>query len=123
MNQILQRIRSYLATPSQALERLDDLGVELSQRGLRFNIRPIEEDGKKYFYAESVDYPRGHISAVGSTEEELEKELKDAIFTAFEVPVRYCDPRRITITFDSRSGSSLSDMQIVTAREERYVTA
>lgn len=123
MNKIFQRIQSYLATPSQALERLDDLGVELSQRGLSFNIRSIEEDGKKYLYAESVDYPRGHISAVGSTEEELEKELKDAIFTAFEVPVRYCDPKRINITFNSHPGSSLSDMQVVTAREERYVAA
>jgi hypothetical protein len=123
MNKISQRIQSYLATPSQALERLDDLGVELGQRGLSFNIRSIEEDGKKYLYAESVDYPRGHISAVGFTEKELEKELKDAIFTAFEVPVRYCDPKRITITFNSHPGSSLSDMQVVTAREERYVTA
>ncbi|MBI2448163.1 hypothetical protein HYV44_01200 [Candidatus Microgenomates bacterium] len=122
MNRLVHRIQSYLATPSQALEKLDVLGIELSQRGIKFNVRSVEEDGEKYLYAESVDYPRGYISATGTTKEDLEKELKDAIFTAFEIPVRYCDPKRITFNPPLNS-SPLSATQSLTAREERYVTA
>ena len=121
MNKIIQRIQSYFATPLQAYEKLEDFQIELSQRGLRFDIRPMEENGEKYLYAESVDYPRGHISATGSTKEELEKELKDAIFTAFEVPMRYCNPK--LITFNPPIGSPLSSMQTVMVGEEKYVTA
>lgn len=121
MKKIIHRIQSYLATPTQAIEKLDDLGIELSQRGIRFDIRQIEEDGEKYLYAESVNYPRGHISATGKTMAELEKELKDAIFTAFEIPARYCDSKRIS--FNPPLGSPLSATQTMTAREERYVTA
>lgn len=91
MNTLIQRIQSYLASPSYAQEKISDLLIELRQRGLNFDIRFIHDDDGKYFYAESVDYPRGHISATGRTTEELERTLKDAIFTAFEVPVRYCN--------------------------------
>jgi len=89
MNHFIQRIQSYLATPSQAQEKISDLLIELRQRGINFDMRLVDEDGKKYFYAQSVDYPQGHISATGRTVGELEQELKDAIFAAFEVPVRY----------------------------------
>lgn len=90
MNYFIQRIKSYLATPSQAQEKVSDLLIELRHRGLNFDISLQEEDGQKFFYAESVDYPRGYISATGRTMEVLERELKDAIFTAFNVPPRYC---------------------------------
>lgn len=96
MNIITQRIQSYLATPSRAQEKIKDLLIELRHRGVDFDINVINEDGKKYFYAESVNYPRGHISATGGDIDELEQELKDAIFTAFEIPVRYCIPEIIT---------------------------
>lgn|SRR3989338_7003002 len=92
MPYIIERIKSYLATPTQAQEKISDLLIELRHRGLNFDVRLEEEDGKKFFYAESVDYPRGYISATGQTMEELERELKDAIFTAFSVPSRYCNP-------------------------------
>lgn len=95
MNRLIQRIQSYLAFPQEANEKIDDLLIELRGRGLNFIIQSIVEDGQKYFYAESVNYPRGHISATGQTMEELEAELKDAIFTAFEVPVRYSNPSLI----------------------------
>ena len=92
MDKIIERIQSYLATPSQAQERISDLLIELRHRGVNFDIQLINEDGHKYFYAKSVDYPRGYISATGQNMDELERELKDAIFTAFEVPARYCNP-------------------------------
>ncbi len=92
MSRFIQRIQSYLASPNQAQEKISDLLIELRHRGLNFDVRLEEEDGQKFFYAQSVDYPPGHISATGRTMDELERELKDAIFTAFSVPVRYGNP-------------------------------
>lgn len=117
MNIIIQRIQSYLATPSRAQERIKDLLIELRHRGVDFNISIIDEDGKKYFYAESVNYPRGYISATGKDKDELERELKDAIFTAFEIPVRYCTPELITFN------PPLTDNVTVTANRTIHVAA
>ena len=98
MSYFIQRIKSYLASSSQAQEKISDLLIELRHRGLNFDVSLQEEDGQKFFYAESVDYPRGYISATGQTMEELEKELKDAIFSAFSVPSRYCNPDLIVFS-------------------------
>lgn len=98
MSKLIQRIQSHLANPAQAQEKISDLLIELRHRGLNFEVRLVEEDGEKYFYAQSVDYPRGHISATGQTMEELERELKDAIFTAFSIPARYCNLDLIVFT-------------------------
>jgi hypothetical protein len=95
MNYLIQRIQSYFTPPADAQEKVNDLLIELRHRGLNFDIRFVNEEGQKYFYAQSVDYPRGHISATGTTMEELEGELKDAIFTAFNIPPRYCIPSLI----------------------------
>lgn len=112
----MQRIQSYLATPSQAQGKISDLLIELRHRGVNFDIQLIHEDGEKYFYAKSVNYPRGCISATGQTMEELERELKDAIFTAFEVPVRYCNSDLIVFN------PSLAQNKVVTAHEKVYAT-
>lgn len=117
MNILIQRIQSYFATPLLAQEKIKDLLIELRHRGIDFNINIIEENEKKYFYAESVNYPRGYISAVGHDMDELEQELKDAIFAAFEVPVRYCIPE--LITFNPSSADNL----IVTAHKKIHVAA
>jgi hypothetical protein len=98
MSKFIQRIQSYLATPAQAQEKVSDLLIELRHRGLNFDISQQEEDGQKFFYAESVNYPRGYISATGRTMEELQAELKDAIFTAFSVPPRYSIPDLIVFS-------------------------
>ena len=92
MSRFIQRIQSYLASPAQVQEKISDLLIELRHRGLNFDVRLEEEAGQNFFYAQSVDYHRGYISATGNTMEELERELKDAIFTAFSVPPRYCNP-------------------------------
>lgn len=98
MSRFIQRIQSYLADPARAQEKVSDLLIELRHRGLNFVVRLEEEDGKKYFYAQSVDYPRGYISATGQSMEELEQELKDAIFTAFSIPPRYSNPDLIVFS-------------------------
>jgi len=51
MDKIIERIQSYLATPSQAQERISDLLIELRHRGVNFDIQIINEDGHKYFRA------------------------------------------------------------------------
>lgn len=96
MSYFTQRIQSYFATPGKAQEKISDLLIELRHRGMSFDVQQIDEDGEKYFYAKSVNYPRGYISATGRTLPELEAELKDAIFTAFNVPPRYCIPDLIS---------------------------
>lgn len=63
MSRFLQRIQSYLINPAQAQEKISDLLIELRHRGLNFDVSVEEEDGHKFFYAKSVDYHRGYISA------------------------------------------------------------
>ena len=116
MNHLIQRIQSFLATPAYAQEKISDLLIELRHRGLSFDISFIDEDEQKYFYAQSVDYPRGHISATGSTMKELESQLKDAIFTAFGIPVRYCNPDLIVFN------PPFTQTQEVTANQKIYAT-
>lgn len=116
MSHFIQRIQSYLASPAQAQEKISDLLIELRHRGLNFDVKQIEENGQKYFYAESVNYPRGHISATGKTIQELEAELKDAIFTAFSVPPRYCNPDLISFI------PALSEAKSAEAAKTVYAT-
>jgi hypothetical protein len=94
---LLQRIQSQIATKSQAHDKLEDMLIELRGRGINFNIQKVEEEGQVYYVAKSVDYPRGSIITSGSNVKELENNIKDAIFTAFEVPARFCHPALINI--------------------------
>ncbi len=91
MNRLIQRIQSYLATPAYAQEKISDLIIELRHRGIKFEVKEVNEDGEHYFYAKSVGYPRGTIFTTSKTLEELELMIKDALFTAFGIPVRYCN--------------------------------
>ncbi|OGY31266.1 MAG: hypothetical protein A3C02_01480 [Candidatus Andersenbacteria bacterium RIFCSPHIGHO2_02_FULL_45_11] len=116
MNPIIQRLQSYFASSSQAQEKISDLLLELRHRGLNFSIQFVHDGDEKYFYAESVDYPRGHISATGKNIGELEEQLKDAIFTAFEVPVRYCNSDLITFN------PSLTEQSTASASKKIYAT-
>jgi len=97
MSYLIQRIQSYLKTPAQAQEKISDLLVELRHRGIKFEVREVNEDGEHYFYAKSIGYPRGTIFTTGKTQEELESMMKDAIFTAFGIPARYCNPDLINL--------------------------
>jgi hypothetical protein len=97
MTKILHRFQSHIATRSQAHDKLEDMLIELRGRGINFDINQVAQDGEEYFVAKSVDYPRGTIITSGTTADELERNIKDAIFTAFEVPVRFCHPALINI--------------------------
>jgi hypothetical protein len=97
MNHFIQRVQSYLTTPAQAQEKISDLLIELRHRGINFEVREINEDGEHYFLAKSVGYPRGTMITTGRTPEELGYMIKDAIFTSFGVPARYCNPDLINL--------------------------
>ena len=96
MERIIQRIYSYFTPPAAAKERVEDMQIELQSRGIDFEFGEINEDGHTYMYARSKNYPRGFISATGKDVVDLEAELKDAIFSAFGVPSRYCNYDLIT---------------------------
>jgi len=96
MQKTVQKIKSYLVTHDRAQDKISDLVIELRARGVSFDVKLVNDEGRKYYYAQSVNYPRGHISATGRDMRELESELRDAIFTAFEVPARYCNDNLIS---------------------------
>lgn len=81
-----------MATKEEAQDKVNEMLIELRLRGINFDIRPItdEDSGELYYYATSIDYPRGYISASGKTSNDLRDNLKDAIFSAFSVPANYC---------------------------------
>ena len=61
MNRLIQRIQSHLATPAQAQEKVSDLLVELRHRGIKFEVKEVNDEGEHYFYAKSIGYPRGQF--------------------------------------------------------------
>ena len=69
----------------------DQLMKALEHGGVQFAIRQVtEEPGASYFLAESTNVPNKHIITTGTTLAELEHHMRDAIFTAFQVPAYYC---------------------------------
>lgn len=97
MSQIIDRIRSIIVEPKEANKKLSDLIIELRARGIQFRIEIVIEDGKKYFLAKSVNYPRGTIITSGENLIKLSDNIRDAIFTAFEIPKNYCNPAIIEL--------------------------
>ena len=97
MARIIRILKGYLVDPREATEKVRDLVIELSQRGIKFKVTEEEENGEKFIVVESVDYPHGLIVTSGKTKEDAEKMLKDAIFTAFEIPAPYCNPSLIKL--------------------------
>lgn len=93
LDRLTQRVKSRFISEKEARERLDDLRIELG-RGVEFQITRVDEDGG-YYLAKSVNSSHGLIITSAEREEDLENKIKDAIFTAFEVPSQYCNPEDI----------------------------
>lgn len=98
MSRIIDRIKSSLVSGQVANERLSILIIELRHRGINFQIQKVSEDGEEYFLAKSIDYPKGSIITSSKDLEELANNIKDAIFTAFDIPARYCNPEIINLS-------------------------
>ncbi|MDI6777564.1 MAG: hypothetical protein QMD77_00040 [Patescibacteria group bacterium] len=102
MKKILYRIASRFPSRGGA-ESLDDLIRFLSTHGINFRIEEIHDESGAYFIAESTNAPNKAIITSGKTVEELDKNIKDAIFTIFDVPSYYCDERVIRTTLPKKS--------------------
>lgn len=74
----------------------DELAAVLNNGGIQFEISKHDDESGKYFVAKSVNLEQGYIITSGKNLIELDKNIKDAIFTAFEVPAYYCDRIQIT---------------------------
>lgn len=88
----LKRILSYLPS-KEGKANLQKLADYLASNSIDFKIENIvEEDGAKYFLA-TAEIENGYINTSGETLDELNHNIKDAIFTAFSVPAFYCDEK------------------------------
>lgn len=58
-------------------------------KGISFQIKIVKEKGRKYYVAESINTPGINIITTGENIEDLLENIKDATFTAFEVPRHY----------------------------------
>lgn len=70
--------------------------------GIDFEIRQVIDETGRYLVAESVNLPTKHIITSGKDLVELEGNLKDAIFTAFQVPRFYCDEALLSAPISDR---------------------
>lgn len=90
MKNIIYKLISYLPT-RQGKERLQNLINYINKDPIKFSVEKITEDGQSYFLATSFNIPKGNIITSGKNLEELNNNIKDAIFTSFDVPAYYCD--------------------------------
>lgn len=91
MNYIFKRIKSHLPSTS-GQEALNDLLYILSVRGINFDFKKIKDASGEYYFAESDNIANKSIVATGKTLAELDANIKDAIFTIYQVPAYYCRP-------------------------------
>lgn len=94
---LIERIKSNFATPKTGNEKLLVLLSELRDNPVDFNIQKIDQEGETYFLAESKHFKYGYITTTGATLTELQANIKDAIFTSFDVPKPFCKPELINL--------------------------
>ncbi len=89
MAYLLERLKSNFPS-KEGKNNLTKLSEYLTHNPINFNVEKIEDDNEKYFLA-TTKLENGSIITTGKTLEELNYNIKDAIFTAFDVPAFYCD--------------------------------
>ena len=109
MKYFFNRIISSLLPSRDGREALENLQRDLEDP-INFNIRKVEDESGKYLVAKSTNTGRKYIVTAGKDPIELDKHIKDAIFTAYKVPSIYCNYSLI------KSGRERS-------RELQYATA
>lgn len=95
MNKLIQRIISHLPSVS-GMASFDKCRKTLAHSPIDFEISRNEEDGEIFYSAKSVNFNGNVIMTTGKTLDELNQNIKDAIFTAFDVPAKYCDYKAIS---------------------------
>ena len=94
MQKIIKKILSKFPT-KQGGEALQDCLTFLATNGIEFEISQHNNETGRYFLAKSINVNQGKIITSGKNLVELDKNIKDAIYTAFDVPAYYCDYSRI----------------------------
>lgn len=112
MKYIFNRFTSYL--PSQkGKEALENLQYILGIRGgVTFNIKKVTDESGEYYFAESNNIHNKSIVATGRTLGELDTNVKDAIFTLYEVPAYYAK-REIIKSPNIRSRDNVASLEYV----------
>ncbi|MBU1349756.1 hypothetical protein KKH19_01430 [Patescibacteria group bacterium] len=88
--QVYYKIKSYF--PSKyGIQASNDLQSVLSHGGIEIKIKHVKDETGSYYVAKSINLSKKHILTSGETLTELEQNIKDAIFTAFQVPEYYCN--------------------------------
>lgn len=72
------------------------LGV-LNHGGIKIDIRFVQDESGAYYLAKSTDLPNKRIITTGKTLAELDTNIRDAIFSVFQVPPYYCKQVSINI--------------------------
>lgn len=90
MNNLYYKIKSFFPS-KQGQESLDNLLFVLNNSGIDVKIeKNVDENGETYV-AHSTNTGNKKIMTSGRTLEELNHNLKDAIFTIYHVPRFYCN--------------------------------
>ncbi|MEA2065010.1 MAG: hypothetical protein U9O66_01795 [Patescibacteria group bacterium] len=85
-----------LKFPSKKGERaLEKCLAFLANNKIDFEIKEHNDETGKYFLAKSMNLNNGQIITSGKNLVELDKNIKDAIYSAFDVPAYYCDYSKI----------------------------
>lgn len=91
MKDLFHKIKSFFPS-KKGKKSLEDLSEFLKREGgISFNVREFQDESGRYFLAESVNIPNKSIITTGESLAGLERNIKDAIFTSFEVPYFYCN--------------------------------
>ena len=94
MQQIIKKI--LFKFPSKRGEQeLKSCLAFLANTGIEFEVTSHADETGKYFLAKSVGLDKGQIITSGANLIELDKNIKDAIYTAFNVPAYYCNYSKI----------------------------
>ncbi|MFH1030090.1 MAG: hypothetical protein V1770_02415 [bacterium] len=76
---------------------LEELMYVLAHGGININIQTVDDASGVYFVAKSTNLPQKYIITSALTLAELDRNIRDAIFSAFQVPNYYCDDRLLNI--------------------------
>ena len=95
---LFERFASKFASMKAGNDSLRAMLYALRNSSIEFEVKKVIDDGQPYFVAESIDLQMGAIVTSAPTLEELETNLKDAIFTAFGVPARFCNDDLINLS-------------------------
>ncbi|MEA2064821.1 MAG: hypothetical protein U9O66_00805 [Patescibacteria group bacterium] len=96
LKNIFYKIISHFPSKSGKIA-FDDLKHLLAHGGINIDIRFIQDESGNYYIAKSTNLDNKRIIATGKTLAELDINIKDAIFSIFQVPSYYYDKNLINI--------------------------